>query len=189
MAVAAAGKGCRRGNEENNEESEETPNTTRQTVQSMDSPPTPLLNKAEWTEVEGGREEERRGERRGRERGSGGNKDVSVPFPGTWPELGGGKAYVGLGTKGPMMMRSDQEIPFPETQNIRVSETWQRGQSAEKAGQGECGGGRGDRARKGSKSNQLCSPLKYLKKSGLRKRSPELVSPGGRGTQIHCPLF
>ena len=49
---------------------------------------------AEWTEVEGGREEERRGERRGRERGSGENKDVSVPFPGIWQELGGGKACV-----------------------------------------------------------------------------------------------
>lgn len=83
----AAGKGCRQGNEENNEESEETPNTTRQTVQTMDSLLTAVLNKAQWTEVEGGRgeerKEERRGERRGKERGSGENKDVSVPFPGT----------------------------------------------------------------------------------------------------------
>lgn len=28
-------------------------------------------------------------------------------------KLGGGKVCVGLGVKPPMMMRSDQEIPFP----------------------------------------------------------------------------
>lgn len=38
------------------------------------------------------REESEKGER---ERGSEGNKDVSVPFPGTWPELGGGKVCGG----------------------------------------------------------------------------------------------
>lgn len=53
--------------EENNEESEETPNTTRQAVLRLDSPQHPLL-KAEWTEVEDGRGEKKRGgeEREGR---------------------------------------------------------------------------------------------------------------------------
>lgn len=36
-------------------------------------------------------------------------------------KLGGGKVCVGLGMKPPMMMRSDQEIPFPL--DIRVPET------------------------------------------------------------------
>lgn len=76
---------------------------------------------------------------------------------------------VGLGTKGPMMMRSDQEIPFPRTQNIRVSETWQGSRSVEKGGQGECGGGRGYRPEKEVRATGCHSPLKYLEMSGLRK--------------------
>lgn len=42
------------------------PNTTRQAVLRLDSPSTPPLLKAEWTEADGGRGEERR-EREGRE--------------------------------------------------------------------------------------------------------------------------
>ena len=41
-----------------------------------------------------------------------------------------------------MMIRSDQEIPVPRTQDIRVSETWRWGQP-EKTGPGECGGREG----------------------------------------------
>lgn len=61
-----------------------------------------------------------------------------------------------------MMVRSDQEIPFPRTQDIRVSETWGWGQREEKTGQGERGGGGeggGEQARKGSKSDWL--PLSF----------------------------
>lgn len=92
----------------------ETGVRVKKTMENQRKPPTPLdrlysdwtlpntpLLKAEWTEMEGGRGEERkggggekRGRRRERERGSGGNKDVSVPFPGTWPEMGGGKVCV-----------------------------------------------------------------------------------------------
>lgn len=48
------------GDDENNEESEETPNITRQAILRLDSPQNPLL-KAEWTEVDGGRGEKKRG--------------------------------------------------------------------------------------------------------------------------------
>lgn len=49
------------------------------------------------------------------------------------------------------MMRSDQEIPFPRTQDLRVPKTWGGGgcQRVEKAGQGETGWEGGDnKARK-----------------------------------------
>lgn len=94
--MVAGGQGWRRGvrEEENNEESEETPNTTRQAVLRLDSPQ--YLPAQSSVDRSGGWEGrgEKRGRRRERERGSGGNKDVSVPFPGTWPEMGGGKVCV-----------------------------------------------------------------------------------------------
>lgn len=55
-------------------------------------------------------------------------------------KLGGGKVCVGLGTNQPMMMRSDQEIPFPRT--LGSLKLGGRCQSV-KTGQGQCGVGVG----------------------------------------------
>lgn len=68
-----------------------------------------------------------------------------------------------------MMMRSDQEIPFPRTQDIRVSEARRRGQREEKTGQGQCSGGKGEgsKVRKGSKSDWL--PLSFKISKSLKQ--------------------
>lgn len=110
VMMVAGGKAW--GNGENNKESKETPNTTRQTVRSeaglyWRSPPCSEQCGQGWPMLGVGRRRE--GEERGLWREQGqfcfSSRDLT--------ELGGGKVCVGLGMKPPMMMRGDQEIPFP----------------------------------------------------------------------------
>lgn len=67
-----------------------------------------------------------------------------------------------------MMMRSDQEIPFPRTQDTGVSKTWGWGQNVEKTGQGEQGWG--NKARKGSKSVWLSLPFFKISKEWVEEK-------------------
>lgn len=100
------------GNGENNKESEETPQHY-QTVHAEAGlyPGLSTLLEAEWTGVAKAVSREEEGEERGPWREQGrfcfSSRDLT--------KLGGGKVCVGLGMKQPMMMRSDQEIPFPRT--------------------------------------------------------------------------
>lgn len=102
------------GNGENNKESEETPNTTRQSRLRQGStsvlhPAPSEASRLVWSGVANAGKEEGEGEERGPRREQGqfcfSSRDLT--------KLGGGKVCVGLGMKPPMMMRSDQEIPFP----------------------------------------------------------------------------
>lgn len=47
-----------------------------------------------------------------------------------------------------MVMRSDQEIPFPRTQDIRVSETWRWGQPEDWGRVNAVAGGGGEQGQK-----------------------------------------
>lgn len=99
------------GNGENNKESEETFNTTRRSTLTLGS--SSILHPA-WSGVANAAARSGKEEGKG-ERGRGPRREQGqfCFSPRDLTKLGGGKVCVGLGMKPPVMMRSDQEIPFP----------------------------------------------------------------------------